>query len=159
MGVFYPARRLYLWQIWVTVVEEGLQCVTLSVHLVLLNSVSTKLLISDTHSCLCFPQTEADACIHTHTHAAIKYRFMVLSFRPGAIIPHITALHTQGPHCSDYREETYNPIHPTLLCCVCLSVECGPRGSVCTYTYKRFTSIVCVCTPCKLKIVVRSFWW
>lgn len=64
--------------------------------------------------------------MYTHTHAAIKYRFKVLSLSPGAVIPHITALHTQGPQGSDYREETYNPIHPTLLCRV------GPVG-VCAY--------------------------
>lgn len=34
---------------------------------------------------------------HAHAHAAIKYRFTVLSLSPGAVITHITALHTQGP--------------------------------------------------------------
>lgn len=71
--------------------------------------------------------------MYTCAHAAIKYRFKVLSLCPGAVIPHITALHTQGPHCSDYREETYNPIHLTLLCCVYLCIECCPCGSVCIY--------------------------
>lgn len=64
--------------------------------------------------------------MYMRAHAAIKYQFKVLSLRPGAVIPHITALHTQGPHCLDYRAETYNPIHPTLLCfeyCLCGSVS------------------------------------
>lgn len=58
----------------------------------------------------------------THTHVVIKYRFKALNLGPGAVIPHITALHTQGPHCLDYRKETYNPIHPTVLC-VCLCID------------------------------------
>lgn len=67
--------------------------------------------------------------MYIHTHAAIKYRVKVLLLCPGAVIPHITALHTQGPHCLDYRAETYNPIHPTLLC-----FECCPYGSVCIHS-------------------------
>lgn len=43
---------------------------------------------------------------------------MVLSLRPGAVIPHITALHTQGPHCSDYREDTIQSYTPNSTPCL-----------------------------------------
>lgn len=53
--------------------------------------------------------------VDIRNHAAIKYQFKVLWLCPGVVIPCITALHTQGPQCLDYRVETYNPMYPTLL--------------------------------------------
>lgn len=66
--------------------------------------------------------SNAEGRMYTHPHAAIKHRFKGVIPQSGAVIPHITALHTQGPHGLDYREETYKPTHPTLpLCAVHLN--------------------------------------
>ena len=52
--------------------------------------------------------------MYTPTHAAIKYRFKVLSLSPGEVIPHITALLTQGPQITGRRRTILH----TLLCAV-----------------------------------------
>lgn len=56
------------------------------------------------------------------SHAAIKYQLRMLSSRPGAVIPHITALLRQGPPCLDYRAETNGPSH-LLYCFWALSLQ------------------------------------
>lgn len=71
--------------------------------------------ISDSRPEACVLCGHAWCAVRIHAHAAVKYQVEVWSHSPGAIIPHITALHTQGPRCSDYRAETYNSIRPSFL--------------------------------------------
>lgn len=78
------------------------------------------------------PPDAVGSAVRTHAHAAVKYQVKVLSHRPGAVIPCITALHTQGPRCSDYRAETYNSIRPSFSAAVSSVVPvggCAPRTS------------------------------
>lgn len=94
----------------VEVVPFGPRCAPMPVNRTN-NSVSAKWFISGAHSRHVCSQMQEDTCIYSH--AAIKYQVKVLLLCPGAVIPYITALHTQEPHCLDYRAETYNSIHPS----------------------------------------------
>lgn len=70
--------------------------------------------ISNSHPVACVLYSRAWWAERIYAHAAVKYEVKVLSHRPGAVIPHITTLHPQGPRCLDYRAETYNSIRPSL---------------------------------------------
>lgn len=122
--------------------------VTVSIRQTTVSPNPTKRLVS-THSSPFCPETAEDTC--THTHAAVKYPFKVLSLCHGAVITHITALHTQGPHCLDYRAETYNPVHSSLLSPVLSLWEC-------VHSKQREIYDQCLYTPVWLCVFVVALW-